>query len=170
MYGENLDYEAIVDVGIIVVAHFENPLEEDALKLLKKILSFKLKALIPLSSFLGASLIMTKYLRLPLKDVNDKLKETLKVNSPAFYEDLKKDDIIKALENSSYYKIESWDGYLLSLAEKFNINIILSIDEKLKEKTKEKFIVVNPFKDKIKEYHDFINSIREKHTAYSSST
>lgn len=163
MYGGNLGYEAIVDVGIIVVAHFKNPLEEEALKLLKKILLFKIRALIPLSSFLGASLIMTKYLKLPLKDVNDKLRETLKINSPAFYEDLKKYDVIKALENSTYYRIESWDAYLLSLAEKFNINIILSIDKKLKEKTKEKFIVVNPFRDKIKEYHDFINRIRKKH-------
>ena len=28
-----------------------------------------------------------------------------------------------------------------------------------KEKVKEKFIIVNPFKDKIKEYHDFISRI-----------
>ncbi len=160
MCGGSSGYEAIVDVGVIVVAHFKNPLEEDALKLLKRILSFELRALIPLSLFLGASLIMTKYLRLPFKDVNDKLRETLRVSSPAFYEDLKKDDVIRALENSAYYRVESWDAYLLSLAEKFNVNIILSIDERLKEKVKEKFIVVNPFEDKMKEYHDFISRIR----------
>ena len=30
-----------------------------------------------------------------------------------------------------------------------------------KEKVKEKFIIVNPFKDKIKEYHDFISGMGE---------
>ena len=98
MCGGSSGYEAIVDAGIIVVAHFKNPLGEDALKLLKRIFSFELRALIPLSLFLGASLIVTKYLRLPFKDVNDKLKETLRVSSPAFYEDLRKDDVIRALE------------------------------------------------------------------------
>ena len=160
MCGKNLAYEAIVDVGIIVIAHFKNPLENDALNLLKRILLFKIRALIPISTFLGASLIMVKYLKLPIKDVNEKLKITLSLDSPAFYEDLRKDDVIKALDNSTYYKIESWDGYLLSLAEKFNINIILSIDEKLRRKVKEKFIVVNPFRDKMEEYYHFIRNLR----------
>jgi len=164
MFGKNLGYEAIVDTGILVVAHFKNPLEEDALRLLKRILSFEVRALIPVSEFLGASIIMTKYLKLPIGDVNEKLRLTLSVNSPAYYEDLKKEDIIRALERSSYYKIESWDGYLISIAEKFNINIVLSIDEKLRDKIKEKFIVINPFKEKMNEYYKFIERLRKDET------
>ena len=162
-------YEAVVDVGIIVVAHFKNPLEEDALRLLKRILAFEVRALIPVSAFLGASVIMTKYLKLPLKDVNDKLVLTLSVNSPAYYEDLKKEDVIRALDLSSYFRVESWDAYLLALAEKLDVHVIFSIDETLKRRVREKFLVVNPFRDKMKQYHEFIEKIRRQRLSASES-
>ncbi len=162
MSGESLAYEAVVDVGIIAVAHFRNPLEEDALRLLKRILAFEVRALIPVSTFLGASIIMTKYLKLPPKDVNDKLRLTLSVNSPAYYEDLKKEDVVRALDLSSYFRIESWDAYLLALAEKLGVHVILSIDETLRKRVSEKFLVVNPFRDKMKQYYEFIEKIRKR--------
>ncbi len=57
-------FEAIVDVGIIVIAHFRNPAREHAAQLLLEALILKKRVLIPLSAYFGAYVIMTKYLKL----------------------------------------------------------------------------------------------------------
>ena len=39
----------VVDVGIIVIAHFNNPARLEALKFLRKVLKLEIRALIPFS-------------------------------------------------------------------------------------------------------------------------
>jgi len=63
MHSVKLGYEALVDVGIIVIAHFKNPAREYASKLLFDALTLKKRILIPTSTYLGAYIIMTKYLK-----------------------------------------------------------------------------------------------------------
>ncbi len=159
MLGERLD--GLVDVGIIVIAHFENPAAGHAREFLKKVFLSKIKAGIPLTTFLGAYHIMTKYLRLDPILVSRSLKRTLSLNSPIFIEDILKLDVIRSLEFASYFEIESWDAYLLSLAERYGAKVIFSIDEELKKKIGKNLLVVNPIPEDVMErYQDFIKKPR----------
>ena len=135
--------EGIIDVGIVVIAHFENPARDNAFNFLKSILLWKKKCLIPTSAFIGAYHVMTRYLGVDRLSACKALIKTLETRSPAFYEDISLDMAIDALENALSYKIESWDGYIVSLAKNYGAPIIYSIDGELARRVKE-IEVINP--------------------------
>jgi len=159
MSEENLaSISGVVDVGIIVMGHFNNPAKVDALEFLKKVLKQEIRALIPVTAFIGAYHIMINYLGVPRKSARDALTETLNTRSPAFYQDVSIDDAMESLDVASVYNVESWDGYLVALAHKFNCNIIYSIDKKLSRV--EGITVINPIpEDKMRKYHEFIRKL-----------
>ncbi len=152
----------IVDVNIIVLSHFENPARIPALNFLRSVLKFEIRALIPTTAFIGAYHILTNYLKVPRKDAKDALVFTLNTKSKAIYEDVSIDDAIDAIEHAAIYKIESWDGYIVSLAKKFGTRNIYTIDKKLQRV--EGIFVLNPIpEDKIKQYHKFIKNLYKTH-------
>ena len=133
----------VIDVGVVVIAHFENPARLHAFDFLKDILLWKKKCLIPTSAIMGAYHVMTEYLGVDRDSACEALEKTLETRSPAFYEDLSVDMAIDALENAFTYKIESWDGYIVCLAKNHRAPIVYSIDGKLARKVKE-VKVINP--------------------------
>ncbi len=139
--------EGVVDVGLIVIAHFENPAKNIALEFLSDVLKWRKKCLIPTSAILGAYHILTRYLRVEKVSAYEALTRTLKTKSPAFYEDISIDTAIDSLTNALGYNVESWDGYIISLAKKFKATIY-TIDLKLMRKVKD-VPVVNPIPDDI---------------------
>jgi len=157
MLKRNLDLiEGIVDVGLVVIAHFENPAKTYAVEFLKKVLSREIKAIIPITCFIGAYHIMTNYLRVPRLSAKKALVHTLMTRSPALYEDISIDDAIDAIDIAATYNIESWDGYLVALARNLGTKIIFSIDKKLSRV--EEIIVINPIpKDIMKKYHEWLS-------------
>jgi len=58
------EFEGVLDVGLIVIAHFENPARTYASDFLKEVLEVKRRCIIPLSTYLGAYIIMARYLRI----------------------------------------------------------------------------------------------------------
>ena len=129
--------EGIIDVGIVVIAHFET------------------------SATMGAYHIMTEYLGVDRFSACKALTKTLETKSPAFYEDISVDMVTDALEYALAYKIESWDGYIVSLAKNHGAVIIYSIDGELAKRVKE-VEVINPIPgDVMRKYHDFVAEIRE---------
>ncbi|MBS7633992.1 type II toxin-antitoxin system VapC family toxin [Candidatus Bathyarchaeota archaeon] len=151
-----LGFEAAVDVGIVVLAHFRNPARRYAAQLLLDALTLKKRILIPVSSYLGAYVIMTRYLKLRSDRVAKALLKTLSVESPAFYENINKTVAEKALASASELNISSWDCYLIELAKELEINKIYTIDEELKKKIKD-VKIENPIpKNIMKEYHQYI--------------
>lgn len=141
---EKAGIEGLIDVGVVVIAHFENPARLHAFDFLKDILLWKKKCLIPTSAIMGAYHVMTEYLGVDRDSACEALEKTLETRSPAFYEDLSVDMAIDALENALTYKIESWDGYIVCLAKSQKASIIYSIDGKLARKVKEEVKVINP--------------------------
>jgi len=120
------------------------------------LLIWRKKCLIPTSATMGAYHIMTEYLGIDRVLASKALTKTLETKSPAFYEDLSVDVAIDALENALAHKIESWDGYIVSLAKNYQVAIIYSIDGELAKKVKD-VEVINPIpSDVIREYHEFI--------------
>ncbi len=99
--------EGIVDVGIIVISHFENPAKDSALDFLSDVLKWKRKCLIPTSTILGAYHILTQYLKVDKTSAYQALSKTLKTYSPAFYEDLNIDLTLDSLTNALGYNVES---------------------------------------------------------------
>jgi hypothetical protein len=60
---------------------------------------------------MGAYIIMTRYLKLRSVDVAKALLKTPSVESPAFYENLSKDIVEKAILSASELKVSSRDLY-----------------------------------------------------------
>ena len=151
-----LDLEGVIDTGIIVISHFKNPAREHATRLLYEALTFKRRVLIPLTTYVGAYIIMTRYLRLRRDKVARALLETLSLNSPAFYEDVPKVIIERAIAAASELNLSSWDTYLIELAKELRIPTIYSVDEELARKMR-RIKVVNPIpQDVMREYHHYI--------------
>jgi len=159
MRSAKLGFEALVDVGIIVLAHFRNPARKYAAQLLLDALTLKKRILIPVSTYLGAYIIMTKYLKLRSANAAKALLKTLSVESPAFYGILPKAVAEKAIALASELDISSWDCYLVELAKELGINKIYTIDEELAKRVKD-VEIENPIpRNVMKEYHQYI---REK--------
>jgi hypothetical protein len=76
--------DGVIDVGIIVVSIFKNPLREEAVKFLRDVLLRRRRAAIPVTAILGAFHIATRYLKLPTMGVREALLKMLETRSPAF--------------------------------------------------------------------------------------
>ena len=110
----------------------------------------------PLTTYFGAYVIMTKYLKIDRKEVAKALVTTLSLDSPAFYGNIPKSTAIEAIKTSEELNISSWDGYLLELARSSNIKRIYTIDEELRRRVKD-FDVINPIpSDVMREYHEYV--------------
>jgi len=154
-----LGYEAVVDVGIVVLAHFRNPARKHAARLLMEALTLKKPVLIPVSAYLGAYIIMTRYLKLRRESVSRALLRTLSVESPAFYAEIPKNIAEKAIATASELEVSSWDAYLIELARELRIDKIYTIDEELAAKAKD-IRIKSPIPENIMEqYHQYV---REK--------
>jgi predicted nucleic acid-binding protein len=149
-------FEALVDVGIIVLAHFRNPARKYADQLLLDALTLKNRILIPVSTYLGAYIIMTRYLKLRSGHVAKALLKTLSVESPAFHGNLSKAVAEKAIASASELGISSWDCYLIELAKELGINKIYTIDEEMIKKVKD-VEIENPIpRNVMKEYRQYV--------------
>jgi len=156
MRSAKLGFEALADVGIIVLAHFRNPARKYAAQLLLDALTLKKRILIPVSTYLGAYIVMTRYLKLRSSNVAKALLKTLSLESPAFYGNLSKAVAEKAIATASDLGISSWDCYLIELAKELGINKIYTIDEELTKKVKD-VEIENPIpRNVMKEYHQYI--------------
>ncbi|MEM3061445.1 MAG: hypothetical protein QW265_03460 [Candidatus Bathyarchaeia archaeon] len=119
-------------------------------------LTLKRRVLIPVNTYLGAYVIMTRYLKLRSGRVAKALLKTISVESSAFYGSIPKAGVEKALASASELNISSWDGYLIELAKELGIKKIYTIDEELTKKVKD-IEVENPIPENVmKEYHQYI--------------
>lgn len=156
MVSRRLEFESVVDVGLIVIAHFENPAWTYARDFLRDVLGLRKKCIVPRTTYFGAYVIMTKYLKIDRKEVAKALVTTLSIDSPAFYGNISGYIAIEAIKTSEELNISSWDGYLLELARSLNIKRIYTIDEELKRRAKD-FDVINPIpSDVMREYHEYV--------------
>jgi len=144
--------DGVTDVSIVVPSCFENPLREESVGFLADVLLLRRRAALPVAAVLGAYHIVTRYLGVPRVAAKAALAGLLRTASPALYPHVTPEVASDALDYASAYGVESWDGYLLSLARSFGTSVVYSLDEELK-KVKE-VTVVNPFSAaKTKEYH-----------------
>ena len=158
MGAEEAGYSGVVDVGVVLVSLFDNPLRDDALEFIGDVLSRKVLAAIPTSTFLGAYHVATRYLGCPRDLVVREIESTLGVASPAFVEDISLDVVREAVSAAMGYNIESWDGYLVALARGFKAPVIYSLDEGLGKVSDIRLVV--PFvREKVVEYHVWIRGL-----------
>ena len=156
MHSAKLGFEALVDVGIIVLAHFRNPARKYAAQLLLDALTLKKRIPVPINTYLGAYVIMARYLKLRSDRAAKALLKTLSVESPAFYGNLPKAAAEKALTLASELNISSWDGYLIELAKTLGINKIYTTDEELARKGGD-IEIENPIpRNVMEEYRQYI--------------
>lgn len=157
--------EGVIDTGIVVIAHFRNPARKAAFDFLSGVLRWERRCLIPTSTFLGAYHIMTEYLGVDRVRGERTLKETLQTRSPAFYEDVTIDQVLDALMYAGGYHVESWDGYIVSLARNFGAPIIYTTDRELAQKV-EGIEGINPIpRDTFTKYNKWLKkklSVRER--------
>jgi len=107
---------------------------------------------------MGAYYIATRCLKVERITVKKVLGGLLATRSLAFYPQLTPELAADALEYATYYNVESWDEYLVSLARRLGTGTIYSLDREL-AKVKE-VTVVNPFpEDAVEKYHEFVSKI-----------
>ncbi|MGQ4834178.1 MAG: type II toxin-antitoxin system VapC family toxin [Candidatus Asgardarchaeia archaeon] len=147
----------IVDVGPIVLSHCENPAKNEAIDFIERVILGEINAVIPLTTFIGAYHIMTRYLRINREKAANELLATLELRSPVFLGDLSIDETISAIRNAFNFNIDGWDGYLVTLAEKIGASIIYTIDKKL-AKVKHLSIVTPISEHTLKIYHDWLSA------------
>ncbi len=150
--------EGVVDVGIVVVVLFDNPLKAEAVEFLADVLRFRRRIAIPVTTIIGAYHVATRYLKLPRIEVKRILTGMLSTKSPAFYPHITPDVAVQALEYATYYNVESWDGYIIELAKRLGNSIIYTLDEEL-GKVRD-VIVVNPFpRELVSQYHEYMKNL-----------
>jgi predicted nucleic acid-binding protein len=148
--------EGIVDTGIVVISHFDNPAKDEALEFVADVLGLKRKCLIPTSAFLGAYHIMTEYLGVDRVPACRALSKSLRIGSPALHQDIPIEITEESLAYASGYGIESWDGYLVSLAKAYGASVIYTIDKEMGRKVKD-LAITNPLSgDTFREYNAWI--------------
>jgi predicted nucleic acid-binding protein len=154
--GENSAYpNGVVDVDIVVPTCFDNPLKEHSTAFLADVLTQRKQAVIPITAIIGAYHIATRYLRVPRMTVKKILGGILGTGSPALYPYVSPRMAQDALDYASTYNMETWDGYLISLARSLGSTVVFSLDEEL-QKVRE-ITVVNPFPRKdVELYHQFL--------------
>jgi hypothetical protein len=76
------------------------------------------KAAIPVTSVLGAFHVATRYLKLPVASVEEKLVKMLETKSPAFYSRASLEEAISAIKYATLFRVESWDGYIIEISKK----------------------------------------------------
>ncbi len=156
--------EAVVDTGPVALAHFENPAQKSAIAFLSDALSLKKIAVIPTSTILGAYHIMTEYIGVERVSAYKSLSKTLQTSSPNLYEDVTIDATLDAITYATTYNIESWDGYLVSIAKVLNAPIIYSIDRELAKKVRDPR-VLNPIPEEdFSKYNTWLRKKIRGHT------
>lgn len=84
------------------------------------------------SSIMGAYHIATRYLKLSKISVKKILEGLLGYKIPSANPRITPELAIDAIEYATCYNIESWDGYLISLARSLGTTILYSLDKQLK--------------------------------------
>ncbi len=153
--------DGVLDVSVLVPACFENPLLGESTDFVSEVLLRRRKAVLPVSAVIGAYHVVTKYLGVSRLSAKSVLGGILETGSSALHPELTPRLASDALDYAASYGVESWDGYLFSLARSLGAPLLYSLDEELK-KVKE-VSVVNPFSPaKTQEYHSFLASAARK--------
>ena len=147
--------EGVVDVGIIVISHCENPAKEAALDFLEAVLTGERKCVIPVTAFIGAYHILTRYLRIRREEAARELIKTLSLEVEAFYPYVLKELAIEAIATASDFNVEGWDGYLVSLARALGTSNIFTIDQRLSRVRGINVIIPIP-EDVLRKYHEWV--------------
>lgn len=164
MQERNSAFEGIVDVGILVPTCFDNPLRKESIDFLNDALISKRNILLPVSAVIGAYHIATNYLKVSRVIAKTVFSELLRTGSDSLYSEVSPDLASSALDYAVAYDIESWDGYLVAIARKFDAKVLFSMDEELGESLKLRTesglpVIVNPFPaGKVREYHKFLGN------------
>ena len=169
MQEESLAFEGVLDVGILVPCCFDNPLRQESVEFLKDSLTTRTNVLVPVTTVIGAYHIARDYLKVSRESAKTVFSNLLRTGSPSLYSEVSADLASSALDYAVTYEVESWDGYLVAIARKFNAKVVYSMDEELGDNLKKKGepglpVVVNPFTaKKVREYHKFLEKkIRQK--------
>jgi len=150
--------EAVADVSVILPVCFQNPLKKLAVEFIREALMLEKKIVLPITAILGAYHIATRYIKASRHDVKKILVELLQTRSPALYPHINVDVAVDSLDIASIYNIESWDGYIISLAKTLRAKTIFTLDKKMRKAAGIR--VETPFPNHaVKEYHEYIKSI-----------
>jgi len=160
MLRENSAYypDGVVDTCIIVASLFSNPLYKLAVEFISKILAQEVNAAIPLTSILGATHIVTRYLRIPFEEVERRVVKLLETESPAFYPHVYMANVEQALDYALRYRVKPWDGYIVSLAKTIGENTVYTFVKEF-EKV-EGLEIKNPFPEEVvRRYHEYVSKL-----------
>jgi len=144
----------IVDVGPVILSHCDNPAKDEAIDFMTQVLTGKIDAIIPLSTFIHAYHIMTRYLGVRKYPAAKEIQRTLRLFSPKFIEDLPLEVCLFAMDIASRFNLGGWDSYLVALSHTIGAAKIYTLNQELAKVDTLK--VVSPIsEDTLATFHDW---------------
>ena len=125
---EEIGFEAVVDVGPLAVCVVDNPVRDEALDWLTEVLRGEIRCVVPFSSVMGAHIVATSYLGADPCEVAYRLGLLVGVGEVLWFSDLSLNRVRRAFSLVERYGVDSWDGYLLTVMEDFDIHKIYTFD------------------------------------------
>jgi len=125
---EEVRFEAVVDVGPLAVCVVDNPVRNEALDWLTKVLRREIRCVVLFSSVMGAHIVATSYLGADPSEVAYRLGLLVGVSEVLWFSNLNLNRVRRALSFVEKYGMDSWDGYLLTVMEDFDIHEIYTFD------------------------------------------
>lgn len=125
---EEVGFEAVVDVGPLAICVVDNPVRGEALDWLTKVLKGEIRCVVPFSSVMGAHIVATRYLGANPGEVAYRLGLLVGVGKVLWFSDLSLSRVRRVFSLVEKYGVDSWDGYLLTVMEDFDIHQIYTFD------------------------------------------
>jgi len=119
----------LFDVGVIALAHAENPVRDTALGYVQDAITGEIDAVVPHPVLLGAHAVLTTHYGHSNADASELLLNFLGAKRIHWYDETTDSVVREALSQASEANVDGWDGYYAQVAIEEGVNTVLTIDD-----------------------------------------
>lgn len=119
----------LFDVGVIVLAHAETPVQENALEYVREAIAGDIDAVVPRAAVLGAHHVLGNYLGYSNQEASTLLQNFLRASRIHWHDGLSESLVRDGLSRAGDANVGGWDGYYAQVAIEEGVNTVLTIDD-----------------------------------------
>lgn len=119
----------LFDVGVIALAHTENPVRDTALSYVRAAITGDIDAIVPYPALFGAHTVMTTYYGQSPAEASRLLSNFLDAKRIHWYEGMSESLLRGGFGQAANRSIDGWDGYYAQVAIEEGVNTVLTIDD-----------------------------------------
>jgi predicted nucleic acid-binding protein len=147
----------LFDVGVIALAHTENPVRDTALSYVRAAITGDIDAVVPYPALFGAHTVMTTYYGQSPAEASRLLSNFLDAKRIHWYDEMSEALLRGGFVQAANWNIDGWDGYYAQVAIEEGVNTVLTIDDDFEQFDEfETEIVLSP--DEFRELNRFLEN------------